>query len=153
MRFWRVATGPNWGLDGEGARLYGGRWNSEGVAVVYASTHLSLAVLEVLVHVPPHLWPETAQAFSINVPDSVAIDRLGDPASGPRSPDECKAFGDLWITTGAAHAIIVPSVVIPVAMGAVPTDEANALLNPRFAADWAIEQAPIKLDDRLRRKA
>ena len=38
-------------FDGEGARLYGGRWNSVGVAMVYASQHKSLAALEARVHI------------------------------------------------------------------------------------------------------
>jgi RES domain-containing protein len=39
-------------LSGEGARLYGGRWNPPGIAAVYASESRSLAVLETFVHVP-----------------------------------------------------------------------------------------------------
>ena len=37
-------------FDGEGARLYGGRWNHRGTRLVYASSTLSLAALECLVH-------------------------------------------------------------------------------------------------------
>ncbi|MHB8148190.1 MAG: RES domain-containing protein, partial [Vulcanimicrobiaceae bacterium] len=33
-------------LSGEGARLYGGRWNTPGVAALYASSSLALALLE-----------------------------------------------------------------------------------------------------------
>ena len=40
-------------FDGEGARLYGGRWNSRGTRLVYASATLSLAALENLVHLAP----------------------------------------------------------------------------------------------------
>ncbi len=35
---------------GEGARRFGGRWNSKGVAIIYTSGTVSLAVLEILVH-------------------------------------------------------------------------------------------------------
>jgi RES domain-containing protein len=37
-------------LEGTGARLYGGRWNPEGMPCIYASMHLSLALLEKFVH-------------------------------------------------------------------------------------------------------
>ena len=40
-------------FTGEGARLYGGRWNSPGKAVIYTSEHQATAVLEILVHVRP----------------------------------------------------------------------------------------------------
>jgi len=37
-------------LSGEGSRLYGGRWNHKGAAVIYTSESISLAAMEVLVH-------------------------------------------------------------------------------------------------------
>jgi RES domain-containing protein len=37
--------------DGAGAAQYGGRWNSKGTPVIYASSNPSLATLEVIVHV------------------------------------------------------------------------------------------------------
>ena len=39
--------------DGEGAWLFGGRWNSRGTRGVYTSATLSLAALESLVHLNP----------------------------------------------------------------------------------------------------
>ena len=52
MRVWRL-THRKWALsafDGQGAYLFGGRWNPKGVRCVYTSTSSALAVLEVLVH-------------------------------------------------------------------------------------------------------
>ena len=43
--------------DGQGAKKSGGRWNSVGIAVVYTSSTLSLALVEVLVHLPSGILP------------------------------------------------------------------------------------------------
>lgn len=51
MRVCRLAAGQCRETDGEGARVYGGRWNSPGIPVVHAATRVSLALLEQLVHV------------------------------------------------------------------------------------------------------
>ncbi|HTH19992.1 MAG TPA: RES domain-containing protein, partial [Candidatus Udaeobacter sp.] len=52
---WRIvrAARANSAFTGEGARIYGGRWNSRGTAVIYVSEHESLAALELLVHLTP----------------------------------------------------------------------------------------------------
>ena len=52
---WRIvrAARVNSAFAGEGARIYGGRWNSRGTAVIYVSEHESLAALELLVHLTP----------------------------------------------------------------------------------------------------
>src|SRR6266705_2154868 len=49
---WRIvrAARVNSAFTGEGGRVYGGRWNSRGTAVVYVSEHESLAALELFVH-------------------------------------------------------------------------------------------------------
>lgn len=52
IRSWRLvqADYAAHAFDGEGARLYGGRWNSPGQCAVYTAGSLALAALEVLVH-------------------------------------------------------------------------------------------------------
>lgn len=44
-------------LDGEGAKLVGGRWNSPGRAVVYMAESVALSVLENLVHMSRQDFP------------------------------------------------------------------------------------------------
>jgi RES domain-containing protein len=44
---WRICRRPFADLSGEGARLYGGRWNAPGRPLIYAAESAALAVLEV----------------------------------------------------------------------------------------------------------
>jgi len=58
-------------LSGAGARRFGGRWNSRGVPVVYASQHRSLCLLEFLVHLAPDLLPSDMCLVTIRIPQGV----------------------------------------------------------------------------------
>ena len=133
------------GLDGEGARLAGGRYNSPGLPVVYCSSSLALAALEALVNIPllrrkaGQLQPLVAVALDI---DDAAI---ADPEF-PRVQDlvQSRTAGDAWLMSGSTLALSVPSRVIPL--------ERNVLLNPRHPAMAEVKVAltePFVFDDRL----
>jgi RES domain-containing protein len=114
-------------FDGEGARLYGGRWNSPGTAMIYTSQSQSLAVLELLVHMDaPELlkkyilfevWLPSAYVSDLNLSNLPANWRT-DPA-----PADVRAVGDEWTASGNSAALRVPSALVP--------GESNFLLNPR----------------------
>lgn len=114
-------------MDGEGARLYGGRWNSEGVAVVYLSTSLALAALEYLVHVDVSTAPSDLVSMELDVPAGLATEEIA-LASLPEGWNEisdhpaCVDLGDDWVRRGASCLLFVPSAIIP--------NDRNALLNP-----------------------
>lgn len=56
MKVYRIAKKDFVGdLTGEGARLFGGRWNKKGMRVLYTSKSRSLATVEYLVHVSRRL--------------------------------------------------------------------------------------------------
>jgi RES domain-containing protein len=125
---WRITREPYQALDGEGARLNGGRWNSEGVAVVYTSTTLALAALEYLVHVDPEDVPEDLVAMRIQIPDGLPDERVrasGLPADWNEVPDHpaCVRRGDAWAKDARAAVLRVPSAIVP--------EEENILINPR----------------------
>jgi RES domain-containing protein len=71
MQFWRICRlrYAAEAASGEGARLYGGRWNSRGVRVVYASTSLSLAAVETFVNLEPNLRPADLVSIEGAIPD------------------------------------------------------------------------------------
>ena len=125
---WRLVR-PDFapGLDGRGAERYGGRWNSPGLPAVYCASHLSLAVLEYFVHLPPELRRRDSlprmtavelrlDGGSVEAVGEDDLDRLDDLAW-------CRARGDDWLERGEALALAVPSVVVP--------QERNVILNPR----------------------
>ncbi len=116
-------------LDGEGARLFGGRWNSRGRRALYTSSHLSLSVLETYVHIPPELRSvlPILQAVRISIPDDVGAERVSEdqPAElmGRSDPiGACRAVGDAWLDRNDELVLEVPSILVPV--------ETNLILNP-----------------------
>ena len=74
-------------LDGEGARLFGGRWNPPGHPCVYTAGSRALAVLEMLVHLTGRSRTLPYRLLTIEVPDD--------------SPEHPSPLPDSWITTPA----------------------------------------------------
>ena len=136
-------------FDGEGARLYGGRWNSVGVRMVYVASSLSLATLELLVHTD-----EIATIFGryTVIPvefDSSLVTALP-PTSYPRGWNNpvpiaaTQAIGDAWIKKQETAVFKVPSAVVET--------ECNYLLNsvhPDFAKIAICTGFVFKPDARL----
>jgi RES domain-containing protein len=119
---YRLAKAAYAALDGEGARLFGGRWNSPGRPMIYAAASASLALLEVRVHLdlPVELIPNDYRLLSIEIPDDADREQLD---VAPAEPADCLAAGDAFLADGRALVLQVPSVVVP--------QERNALINPR----------------------
>lgn len=124
---WRMLT-PRYAAtaySGEGARLYGGRWNPKGVPMVYTASSQSLANLEMLVQ------DGRLSAHYVMIPAAIParlkIERInpGDLPENWRSPEsrpQLQAIGADWLKRGSSAVLAVPSSVIP--------DELNYLLNP-----------------------
>ena len=151
MRFWRIVRRQDrsGAFSGEGARIWGGRWNPPGLPMVYASEHLSLAVLEVLVNLDDELKRERFLCFPGEIPEglpvaSIAVaDLQGDWRSSTRS-ERLQTLGARWLTAGESVALSVPSAVVP--------QERNILLNPAhpdFARIAIGEPEPFSFDPRL----
>ncbi len=111
--------------DGEGARTSGGRWNSVGVAVVYVSDSLSLALVETLAHLTFGVLPAYS-AIRVSFDDSIVT--AVDPGALPRDwrvsppPLSTQRIGDRWVAAATSAALRIPSVIVP--------SEFNYLLNP-----------------------
>jgi len=150
MRFWRICRRryAAEAASGEGARLYGGRWNSRGVRVAYASTSLALAAVETFVNLEPNLQPADLVSIEGEIPDALEIARVdlkALPANWRESRDESlRRVGDDWIRAGRTAALLVPSAAI--------RGEWNVLLNPAhpdFSKIKFREPEPFEYDVRM----
>jgi RES domain-containing protein len=152
MRVWRICREPYAAFNGEGARRFGGRWNSRGVPMVYASTSLALAAIELFVHLEPGQAPEDLVSLCAELPE-------GEPARTLQKEDlppqwwtddatsgltATRALGDAFIAVRSSLAMMVPS---------VPTrEEWNVLLNPlhpRIAELEIVPPQPFIFDARM----
>lgn len=149
MEIWRIARQAQVALDGEGARLYGGHWNSPGTAVVYAASRLSLAALEYLVHIDAEDAPDDLVALCLSVPDDTTESALASeslPAGWQQTPPppECQAIGDQWARHGEHLLLRIPSVLVP--------EESNMLVNPMHpdaSLVRVVASRPFSFDPRL----
>lgn len=149
MRVWRIARQVHSVLDGEGARRAGGRWNAPGTPVVYASSSLSLAALELLVHTDPDLVPDDLNAFEIEIPDDLTVgvvDVRSLPTDWRGIPNHpaCRTTGDNWVARRRYAVLGVPSAVVP--------EELNCLINPAHrnaVRIGVVRSRAFALDERL----
>jgi RES domain-containing protein len=111
---------------GIGASLEGGRWNAAGTPLVYCSSSLSLATLEVLVHTKriPRMLPRYS-IFEVDVDDPVieTLNLMLLPPSWKADEPACVAIGQAWIQAQRSVGLLVPS--------AITAGEFNVVLNPR----------------------
>jgi RES domain-containing protein len=105
--------------DYTGAFLAGGRWNPRGTAILYAAQHLSLACLEILVHLDrAQLPPEYVWSSTRLLNDTAELE-----TANVRELTACQTAGQVWAETAGELAVRVRSMVIP--------EEFNVLLNPK----------------------
>ncbi len=141
MIVYRICARRHIALDGEGAKLFGGRWNSPGRPAVYTSSNLSLAVLEMLVHLDLNDFPSDLVWLKIELPM-----KEGATFSEAKTPtqSEASAFGDQWLSKNRTLYLVVPSAVICV--------EQNIILNPlhpRMTDVKVLKTNPFEFDERL----
>jgi RES domain-containing protein len=128
---WRIVKAKHAAaaFSGDGAAKTGGRWNSRGVPVVYASGTKSLAALETLVHLNPPV-PFQYVAFRLQfdaaLVENIPLNRLPADWRVEPPPPSTKAIGDAWAREVRSAVLALPSVIVP--------GELNYLLNPAHPA-------------------
>jgi RES domain-containing protein len=135
-------------FSGEGARIFGGRWNKKGYRVVYTAATTSLATLELIVTTPRTQRLSEYVVGSCTFPEVLVEDV--DPARLPPNwrdyppPAELRAIGTEWLVSASSAVLSVPSVVVP--------NERNYLINPEHEYFRSVDVGPVvpfRLDLRL----
>lgn len=149
---WRVVTQrfADTAYSGEGARLYGGRWNPKGVPVVYAAATQSLALLEMLVQ------DASLHARYVMIPARLPDRIVAHIETAALPPDwrdiaareVLQQQGAAWVSGQSSAVLAVPSAVVPA--------EYNYLINPAHPDFAQIEigsRTEWITDQRLKRRS
>lgn len=128
-------------LSGKVARRHGGRWNTEGTAMLYTSEHVSLAALEVSAHLSLDSAPDDLSLVTVHIKDSnepkiIRADQLPDRWRSFPAPEALAEMGAQWMQSGESLLLKVPSVIIP--------NEWNILINPAHPGFNAIEIREVR---------
>jgi RES domain-containing protein len=134
-------------LSGEGAWAFGGRWNSIGVALVYACLDYSSALLEKLAHLGGAAMPPAQHSFELVVPAGVVLQHANLPTESDwfADYDLTRSIGDGFAREGRPLGLVVPGYV-------ARPHQRNILLNPShpdFGRIQVVRSEPVAWDRRL----
>lgn len=124
---WRIVTArfADNAFSGEGARLFGGRWNRKGLPMVYTADSRSLALLEMMVQDDPlrarYLLIPAFLPSEVSLRE-LEVAELGEDWRALSSRDRLQAIGNDWLQARESCMLSVPSAVVPA--------ERNFLINP-----------------------
>lgn len=134
-------------LSGTGAKLYGARWNTKGTPMLYTAEHISLAVLELLVHSQFKRFSIDLDLITMQLPASfkaaeISIKKVKN--NWEKDAGYTQFIGDEFIRNKQDLVLKVPSAVIQ--------QESNFLINPLhpdFKKIKIVETVSFKTDERL----
>jgi RES domain-containing protein len=139
MRIWRICRAVHAAdaFSGEGARRFGGRWNSRGVPMAYASSSLALAAIELFVHLEPNQEPDDLVSIAAFLPKGEPARRIEArelPEGWRNDSGPLRPLGNKWIRERSSLAMKVPSAAL--------YPELNVLVNPLHPAIAKIRIEP-----------
>jgi RES domain-containing protein len=112
-------------LSGTGAKLYGGRWNSIGIPVLYTTENISLSVLEILVRTGFNTIPDNYHILKLSVPDNMKENRISKEkikSNWKSDTGLTQWLGSEFIKSSKSLYLKVPSAIVD--------EEYNFIINP-----------------------
>ena len=135
-------------MSGEGAYLFGGRWNSKGTRVVYMGTSLAQASMELLVHLGRseilNSYVKIAISFDDSLLEHIDVTELPLDWAWPEMASSVQQVGDDWVKSKSSPVLQVPSAAI--------VGEYNYIVNPEHPEYKKLrlsEITPYNFDPRL----
>ena len=139
-------------MSGEGARRYGGRWNSPGRAAVYLADSLALAAMELLIRLKAEDVLRVYRKMPVFIPERLIAhideDELPPGWAKPTPHPVTRVIGDRWIDSMESAVLQVPSAAV--------RGESNFIVNPAHADFDDIRTGPVsdfRYDARLTARA
>ncbi|HXS27765.1 MAG TPA: RES family NAD+ phosphorylase [Steroidobacteraceae bacterium] len=129
----RFAASRKKAFSGAGGIRASARWHSAGHPIVYTAQSLSLAALEILVHLKQTDDLRPFRAYIVSIPDELISQPRRYPLRWRTEYRVSRAFGNAWLEAGNKPVLRVPSVITP--------GEWNYLLNPlhpAFSLKWVV---------------
>ncbi len=134
-------------LSGTGSKLYGGRWNSAGLNAIYTTENISLAVLEILVHINKYRRPLDYHLIFIELPEKTTtsiIDKEKLKRTWKTDISYSQFIGDEFLKSSNELLLKVPSAIVD--------EENNFIINPKHPDISKVKITAAKLfefDERL----
>jgi RES domain-containing protein len=125
---WRITKKKyvNHAFSGEGAKIFGGRWNPVGTPMIYVAQNLSLAILELIVHLVDDSditrFAAIPVTFDTSLADVLPQSRLHENWFDLPISEPSQMVGKKWLEQMQSLMLQVPSSVVP--------SESNFLINP-----------------------
>ncbi len=137
-------------LTGEGARLYGGRWNPKGLPALYTSGSRALCILELLVHTRLGQMPPALTMLTIEIPSKFSR-KIEEVDPNILHPIDWK--NSIHATQAIGQHIFKENKLGIKAPSAIVEQEYNFILNPQsknFKEIKIVQRESVHLDRRLK---
>ena len=133
-------------ISGEGAAMYGGRWNPIGLRALYSAQHISLAILEILARTLKGIHPPDYYLVILEVPEGnvVRVESSSLNSNWKSNTEYSQWIGEEFLKENETLALQVPSAIVE--------REYNFVINPfhkNFSKIRIIDHEPLMLDKRL----
>ena len=136
-------------ITGLGAAMTGGRWNKVGTPVLYTGENKEIALLEIIVHLPPSIIPNL-DILIIEIPDDsikeIKKDKLPKNWVNYPAPTILSEIVEQWVKKKESIVLKVPSCIIHSTYNFI-----LSCVHPDYSRIKILEHKDFHFDSRLKK--